>query len=75
MADATVGPRHAEALCGPEDLLVELDGVRGAVDGQVRGDPRVAVGDGLHCRHVALLLAVVFGTGILPHKTGHVLTG
>ena len=75
VADAPAGCRDPEALHGAEDLLVELDGVTGAVDGQVGGDPGVVVGDGLDLRHGGILSRCRIGTGILLHKTGHLLTG
>src|SRR5436309_13233521 len=50
MADLAVGPTHAHALRGSEHLRVEIDGLGGAVDDEVRADLRVAVGNRLHGR-------------------------
>src|SRR6185295_1727663 len=47
VADLAVGTTHAHALGGAQDLLVEVDGLRGAVDDEIRGDDRVTVRDGL----------------------------
>src|SRR5213078_5303797 len=50
MADLAVGPTHAHALRRSEHLRVEIDGLGGAVDDEVRADLRVAVGNRLHGR-------------------------
>src|SRR5881275_2108066 len=50
MADLAVGPTHAHALRRSEHLRVEIDGLGGTVDDEVRADLGVAVGNRLHGR-------------------------
>src|SRR5256886_9492037 len=47
VSDPSVGLRHAKRFRGAERLLVELDGVAGALDAQVRRERVMAFGNGL----------------------------
>src|SRR5437867_2912816 len=59
MADLAAGCAHAHALPRAEHGSIEVDRIARAIDGEVRCDFRVALGDRLYVRH-GVLLSVSF---------------